>query len=273
MKTLTSRLALVGMVGSLALGSGMVWAAPAAAKPVAKVAAKAAVAKPVSATAVVTAPDASTDKSARVMVLDKQTNRRLVLVLVAGEAQTVGTMQLKLTKCLPDYGAQLGQDVAWLDITEGANGNGRAAPWFSGWMFNTYPEISTLDHPRYDVQLQGCGVKAREVIKATGSAPIIDSTPPADTETPDDEPANSEGNTTSDPYYVPGVEKKAAPAVVDTPPVAIEHDQPADTETPPDNAPITDEVTPPAAPIAGPVPATAPAQQDDLHKMMDSGTY
>ncbi|RYG60124.1 MAG: DUF2155 domain-containing protein [Alphaproteobacteria bacterium] len=207
-------------------------------------------------------PNVGSEKSARVMLLDKQTNRRQTLVLVAGEAQVMGTVQVKLTRCIADYAATLGQDVAWLDVTESAEGSGRSAPWFSGWMFNTYPEVSTLDHPRYEVQVMGCGVKARQVVKASGSAPIVESGPISDTESGGD----------GDPYYVPGV----GPAAVAPPaPAATEAVPAADTE-----APAADTEAPaaePAAPVAEPVaPAEAkPAaggEQQDLHNMMD-GTY
>lgn len=207
------------------------------------------------------APSTSTEKSARVTLLDKQTNRRQTLVLVAGQVQTVGSLDVRLTKCLPDYAGQLGQDVAWLTITENEKGNGSKTDWFAGWMFNTYPEVSTLDHPRYDAILQGCGTKARKIIQTVGSAPVIETQEPVvDTET------------AADPYAVPGV-----PDVSPAP-------QPAeDTEATAPEAPAADVSAPqpqlePAAPIAQPVEATpaAPAKpqgQQDLHDLMDSGTY
>ncbi|TKW61567.1 MAG: DUF2155 domain-containing protein [Blastochloris viridis] len=219
-------------------------------------------------------PSAANDKSARVTVLDKQTNRLQTLVLVAGQMQTVGSLDIKLTKCLPDYAAQLGQDVAWLDIEESANGSGSGTSWFSGWMFNTYPEVSTLDHPRYDVILQGCGTKARKTIQTLGSAPVLDTAPVVDTETSAD-PTGSAG---SDPYAVPGV-RDASPAA--KPEEAAPAEQPVDTEAAPAEPAAQQEVPSNAAPIAQPVEPTPPAQpqpsaqeqKQDLHELMDSGTY
>lgn len=270
------KLALWGVVGVMLAGSLAVTPAHAQLAGLSKAASKLAskvTGKPVSNTLTVSATDVAapvaSEKSARVTVLDKQTNRRQVIVLMAGEAQTVGTVQIKLNKCMPDYQAVLGQDVAWLDIIESAEGNGRSAPWFSGWMFNTYPEVSTLDHPRYDVQLQGCGAKARQVVKATGSAPVLDNSgPPVDTETPDDESTKDEDKTTapSDPYTVPGVKDEsvpAAPAKVEESPAMI-----APQEGAPVSGPV--EATPPAEEERGAAPAGG---QEDLHKMMDSGQY
>ncbi len=218
-------------------------------------------------------PAAVTEKSARVTVLDKQTNRLQTLVMVAGEAQTVGTLDIKLTKCLPDYAGQLGQDVAWLNVTENDTGNSSGTDWFSGWMFNTYPEVSTLDHPRYDVILQGCGTKARKVIQTVGSAPVIDAAPAVDTETAADP------TTSADPYAVPGV-PDASPAP--KPEEAAPAERPADAEMAPAEQPAEQPAAVPAnaAPVAQPVQATPPVQQpptpqeqkQDLHNLMD-GTY
>ena len=239
----------------------------AAAKAAVKVAAKASAAvssTQVSATTVAV-PDVGAEKSARVTLLDKQTNRKQVLVLTSGDQQTVGSVVVKLTKCMPDYAGVLGQDIAWLDVTEGADGSGRSTPWFSGWMFNTYPEISTLDHPRYDLQLQGCGVKARQVNKASGSAPVLDSGPVGDTETPNDTPVTQEDpDTSKDPYYVPGVGNKsdAVPAATPDAPAAPVTEAPAAAPTVDTEAPAAVE------PQAG----AGTENQQDLHKMMD-GTY
>jgi hypothetical protein len=218
-------------------------------------------------------PTTANDKSARVTVLDKQTNRLQTLIMVAGQAQTVGSLDVKLTKCLPDYAGQLGQDVAWLDVSENDTGNASGTDWFSGWMFNTYPEVSTLDHPRYDVILQGCGTKARKIIQTIGSAPVLDAAPAVDTETVAD-PA-----TGGDPYAVPGVADASAPK----PEEAAPAEQPADTETAPVEQPAEQPAAAPAAaaPIAQPVqptppapqqPAASPEQKQDLHNLMD-GTY
>lgn len=175
-------------------------------------------------------------KAARVLWLDKQTNRRQTLVLQADVAQDVGItttngspLSLKMVRCLADYGAMggqvLGQDVAWLEVRE----KGREVPWFAGWMFNTYPEVATLDHPRYHLQVLGCGEQPRKrggmlrpqsAASGAGAGDARDSEAPGqDSEAPSD-----------DPFYVPGV----APAEVE--------------------------------PQAGPVPA-APASA--LHELMD----
>ncbi|MBI1308750.1 MAG: DUF2155 domain-containing protein [Proteobacteria bacterium] len=197
-------------------------------------------------------------QSARIRWLDKQTSRLDDYVVKAGTPLKLNDMTVSLGKCLADYGDTVLQDVAWLTVSE----DGRDSPWFEGWMFNTFPEVATLDHPRYNMQLIGCGDGPRHKPVATVPAAQMKETaaPPADTEAPDDAPAGDEeapaGDAApagADPYYVPGVENpaKETPAPADAEPAALPEravEQPA------------------AAPQEQPAPA---GDQDELHEMMD----
>ena len=65
-------------------------------------------------------------------------------------------------------------------------------------MFNTYPDVATLDHARYDVQLVACDRSAEEKIAPV--LPVIRVEEPVagkDDEAPKDD--------ASDPYFVKGV--------------------------------------------------------------------
>jgi hypothetical protein len=239
---------------------------------------KAGASKAVSGSAVADSGPLNLTTAARISWLDKQTNVITPVVLMAGKAQNLGDLQVMLTKCVPDYGGQPGQDMAWLSIKEVA---GRQTPWFEGWMFSETPDVSTLDHPRYDVQVKGCGEKARRIGRAA-SAPVPggdeaaaaardseapSAEAPADSGTAPDAsatvpvssvvPGGAAAQPAADPYYVPGVDDKPTPAA---------------------SAPVT------AAPIAKPQPSVAPqptspaptnANPDAgaLHQMMEGGTY
>jgi len=185
--------------------------------------------------------------AARVVWLDKQTNTRSTLVLQPGVAQTLGPLAVRLEKCTPNLGDQPNTDAAWLVVSE----PGRGTDWFAGWMINTLPEVATLDHPRYDAQLVGCGSQSRQK-----SGPVAHSSgPPAggvDLETGADSEA--------DPYYIPGLEAGASPTAVAVSPTAPAAATPIFEETPATPAPP--EPTAPAA----------EAPQQELHQMME-GTY
>lgn len=190
-------------------------------------------------------------KTARVRWLDKQTNKVSEAVMTAGTPQNFAEMQVKVATCLADYAGVILQDVAWVEVKE----NGRDAPWFAGWMFNSYPEVATLDHARYDVQLVGCGDKPRRKPGTNVAPPEPSKGEVKDSEAP---PAAQGADTESppavdgtDPYYVPGVEG----GVDETPPPAVPTLQPVE-ETP--IQPMQDGGT--------------QGQLDQLHRMMDSAT-
>jgi len=178
--------------------------------------------------------------SAVVRLLDKQTGRSQTLTMVAGQPQTVNTLTLTMNKCFWDYKARSKLDVAWLDVHDTA----MTDKGFQGWMFNQFPDVATMDHPRYDVQLESCVTPAgtRRLLPSTVTSTVPK---PSDTDISvgggdDEAPGASEapqGTTTvpvvpdrepgavppalapdgkpsgpdSDPYYVPGVEPQAGP--------------------------------------------------------------
>jgi hypothetical protein len=134
---------------------------------------------------------------ARVVWLDKQTNTRQVITLQAGTPQTLGGLVVKMDKCLPDVQNQANTDTAWLQVSE----PGRGSDWFKGWMINTMPEIAALEHPRYDMQLVGCGTQARlRSGPVARSGAVIEAG--VDTESMSLE---------NDPFAVPGVSDTSAP--------------------------------------------------------------
>jgi hypothetical protein len=190
---------------------------------------------------------------ARVLWLDKQTNVRVTPILQGGVAQTFNGFELTLGTCAPDVRGVPGQDMAWLTVRE----PGRSAPWFEGWMNSTLPDIATLDHPRFDLMLLGCGDAPRRK-----GGPVAKSGP---VPTQDDEAVGVDSESvggTNDPFYVPGVSDTSQPVAPEAaaPEPAPEAAAPA--------VPAVEggaESPPPAAPT----PDAVGKDQDILHRMMD----
>lgn len=177
-------------------------------------------------------------QSARVLWLDKQTNVRVFPILQAGTPQTLNGLTVTLDRCAPDTGGVPGRDMAWLTVGE----PGRSSDWFAGWMLATMPDVATLDHPRYDLMLLGCGDKPR---RKTG--PVAKSTkgPVAAPDGVDSESTDSQSAPAGDdPFFIPGV---GAPSATEAPP-APEAEAPA---TPAAPAPSPEDEH--AAPVAAPV--------------------
>ncbi|MFZ2587403.1 MAG: DUF2155 domain-containing protein [Alphaproteobacteria bacterium] len=157
-----------------------------------------------------TAP-AADGSGATLRLLDKNTNRLKDIPLKAGATST-GTVAITLRRCVADVQGIPGQDVAWVDVVETAD----TKPLYSGWMFNLYPDVATLENPRYDVRLIGCTrpdgtTKPKASTSATAPKVVEESMAPTDSEAPDSEAAPTE----ADPNYIPGVEKANPPATED----------------------------------------------------------
>jgi hypothetical protein len=189
-------------------------------------------------------------QAARVGWLDKQTNRRADVVLPLNQPQTLGGLQLVLKRCVPNLQGRVGLDTAWLEVTDPA----RSTPWFAGWMFNQFPDVATLDHPRYNLQLNGCGATAPAPVRAVRRAPAA--TPVADVAVPDLESGSSLTESAAQEFVVPGVPD------VSTPPAPEPAPQTAAPEAlPVEEAPAQPDLLPAEAPTTLPTEAGDALQQ------------
>ena len=139
-------------------------------------------------------------QAARVGWLDKQTNRRTDVVLPLNQPQTLGGLQVVLKRCVPNVQGRVGLDTAWLEVTDPT----RSTPWFAGWMFNQFPDVATLDHPRYNLQLNGCGATAPVPARAVRRAPAA-AAPAAEEAAPDLESGTQPEAGVAQEFVVPGV--------------------------------------------------------------------
>ncbi|MCP5404876.1 MAG: DUF2155 domain-containing protein [Pseudomonadaceae bacterium] len=96
--------------------------------------------------------------AARIRLLDKNTNRVRDVTLVENSFSSNLPVQVVLRKCVRGVDGVPGQDVAWLDVST-LDGEGI----FAGWMFNVYPEVAGLEHPRYDIRLLSCTTGGKAV--------------------------------------------------------------------------------------------------------------
>ena len=95
---------------------------------------------------------ASRALGANLRVLDKITGEVSDLDLMAGTAQEVGLLSIRLGECRFPSGNPNGDAYAQLTITY----NNLAEPAFAGWMIASAPALNAMDHPRYDVWVLRC---------------------------------------------------------------------------------------------------------------------
>lgn len=205
----------------------------------------------VSVTTVANDTGSSEVNTARVRVLNKDSNRLSDVTLVGGQHTMGGPLQFVMKRCVRDIQGVPGQDAAWIEVRDSTN-----ASLFEGWMFNLYPDVAAVENSRYDVRLLGClrsalpkpaPVRKAPADTGAGYAPARDAEAPQDGE---------------DPNYVPGIEKPAA-----------ETRQPEEFPTSqPDGATVVGAPVADAKPAADEpaTPVAAGTEQDELHQLMDS---
>ncbi|PIZ30908.1 MAG: hypothetical protein COY40_03410 [Alphaproteobacteria bacterium CG_4_10_14_0_8_um_filter_53_9] len=139
-------------------------------------------------------------KTALVRILDKQTNRLQVIAGAVGTDLTGAPLRVTVGRCVKSIEGRPGQDAAWLTMAPLGGGE----RFFEGWMFSTYPEVSALDHPRYDVQLVACDKERPEQVGTVMPVIQINELPAGrDDEAPPSD--SSPANDATDPYFIPGV--------------------------------------------------------------------
>ena len=87
--------------------------------------------------------------------LDKVTARVTTLEVNLGEVVRFGTLEIIARHCDKRPPEDTPESAAFLDIWEVRPGEA-AAGVFRGWMFASSPGLNALEHPVYDVWVQGC---------------------------------------------------------------------------------------------------------------------
>lgn len=87
--------------------------------------------------------------------LDKVTGRVMTIEAPVGVPAHFGTLEIVVRTCRKRPPEEQPEAGAFLDIWEIRNGEA-AASLFRGWMFASSPALSALEHPVYDIWVQGC---------------------------------------------------------------------------------------------------------------------
>lgn len=82
--------------------------------------------------------------------LDKITAHASELIIKVGEVIKFGTLTIALHQCWKNTPEDPPEALAFLDIKEIKSPHS-IIPVFKGWMFASYPAVSGLEHPVYDV--------------------------------------------------------------------------------------------------------------------------
>ena len=97
---------------------------------------------------------------AALQTLDKITGRVSTLEVTVGEPARVGTLTVTVRTCRKRPPEEPPEAAAFLEIDE-KRGAEEPKRLFTGWMFESSPAISALEHPVYDVRLLDCRAARR----------------------------------------------------------------------------------------------------------------
>jgi hypothetical protein len=84
--------------------------------------------------------------------LDKVNARSQTLDVRVGASAHFGSLTIAVRSCVVHPPDQPADAAAFVDVTDATAG----APAFHGWMFQSDPAVSMLQHPIYDLRVLGC---------------------------------------------------------------------------------------------------------------------
>lgn len=93
---------------------------------------------------------------AKLAILDKITARVENIELQVGENTVLGSLELKLERCLEPPMEFTPETLAYVHLAENTGDDTPSTSLFSGWMFASSPGLSALEHPVYDVWVVDC---------------------------------------------------------------------------------------------------------------------
>ncbi|MBA3911396.1 MAG: DUF2155 domain-containing protein [Rhodobacter sp.] len=93
-----------------------------------------------------------TAEGAALRFLDKLTSETGDVVLSQGQTAKFGRLVVRIDECRYPADNPASDSSAHLTIIDTAS----EAEVFNGWMLESSPALSALDHPRYDVWVLGC---------------------------------------------------------------------------------------------------------------------
>ena len=87
--------------------------------------------------------------------LDKVTARISTFAAATDEEVRFGTLSIRVRACHKTPPTEPPESTAFVEITDNRPG-GQPVELLSGWMFDSSPALSALEHPVYDVSVVDC---------------------------------------------------------------------------------------------------------------------
>ncbi len=99
--------------------------------------------------------EGSKDVAAVLLVIDKVYAKKKELTIPVDTVGQFGDIDIHVTRCMTNQNDAPPHYAALLEVFDHSGKNGRERI-FSGWMFDSTPSLSALEHPHYDVSILRC---------------------------------------------------------------------------------------------------------------------
>lgn len=104
--------------------------------------------------------DAGGPRKMLVRVLNKVTAQSTLFRAKPGDVVPFGNLRVHTLMCRVSSPDSQADSAALLDVREVVSGKDAEKPLFRGWMYQSSPSITALEHPVYDVTMEGCEIAA-----------------------------------------------------------------------------------------------------------------
>ena len=93
-------------------------------------------------------------KYAKFRLLDKISNKLIDKTISVEDLDEIETLSIRVYACFSEPPTEISEDYVLVDIID--NFQDLEKIIYRGWMISSSPEVTTLEHPIYDLWLLGC---------------------------------------------------------------------------------------------------------------------
>ena len=87
-------------------------------------------------------------------LLDKISNKLAEKSIKVNESGSIGTLIIKVYSCFTEPPNEIPENYVLIDVKD--NFQDEEESIYKGWMISSLPDVTTLEHPIYDLWLLGC---------------------------------------------------------------------------------------------------------------------
>ena len=93
---------------------------------------------------------------AKIVILDKVTSKKTSHTVKIDSVYQMHSLDILVKRCVLDNSKGSLEVLAYVQVQESAIINKDKVYIFNGWMLSGHPSINAMEHPNYDIWIEGC---------------------------------------------------------------------------------------------------------------------